>query len=1382
MADIDRAEAELVITLRVRAIDEGSAKSNISAVTAEIKRLQKELNKPARGQSFERVFISLFYLRQAIRTVTQSLQTFGAGNKMLQTQLNFMSQGIMNAVLGWKVMDKMLKDYINSLYKSIKLEKLRILQTKLARGEITQTMMEQEMSMLMQKQAAAAAVSGWVAIGFAVASIIPYLINLRKKSQEAAAQMLDDFANIRSTIDKFLESKTTIEALGALAQLSKKLGTEGAQNLLKFISAGGNIDEYLNDWKNMTKAQQDALWTLLSTLPQVQERLKKMREEFTAKDPIAAAFAEYEEGITGEALTAEEKARIITEVLEEINEVKKEGNSIQKFTNQLLEDYDRYITRIVGDLNYLFDIIQKRGAAYEQYLAKIGIIAPIDLFDTKLKETEEKVRDFTSVVNNFYKELARLRGNERKAFEIDLQQEIEEWREAKIAEKDIAERIALERRKFEEEQRQKEIEAAFKKEEEEWKLVEEARKREEEKLKIIQELHQKRWELFATDEEKLVKTLREEVKAYREAGASIEQIEQYVHKRIEDLVRQEKKEKINAIEEERDAQIKALEDMREARERMYSDIARAGMTDLQKAIADVYEQYQEFLEETGDPEGAKKWYDTHLGQIFDQEVEKRKQLQQKIIDSEENLKERIKELTMDEYEYKIHTLELQAEKYKEEGLSERTIAEWLYNEKLKIWEQEVEAFKEKERRKQEAQESAFYRYRQFILRAQGLEEQARIESAVRDIKDLIKGIWEAYSETPEKAKQMIQEIISNVPLYFQHEGITEGLQGFMEAQAELQKFFQQLQHPPKFNLPDELAKLKPVKPDLEELNDKVKDVTLSTQEWQQAIESVVSTLNAYKDLIDNWFAERTKEIEEEAKAAKEAIEKEIKETILDLFKQATQNILGAPSWYETGYASGKAYIKGFNEGVEEDAVQIAQTIARFIKFHSPPEEGPLSDSDEYGYRFIKMFIESMMRGIPYLVQSISYVFAPVSPEHIFYNFYDRLTRINHPWYLRHWGEFFKSGKTLEPILPGMSLEDMEKFLAEHPANIGALLSIYRSKGRKELQAARRMVTNIQNAMKLQQLTGEERSRFIEALLHQFGGLEVNEIMALSKKSADALQAMLKEWRTKEHQVGIGSYRRGLVLYGDEYETVETIQQFLRFIRSFDITKQGMTDKERHMLGLFTTEELLSKYVGTHGQNWTKAIRFLLKAKEVGKITEEEFKQWVGKVFEMLVARGNRLTISEQQWIDRLKQHPETWSQSYINQYLTNKKANFSPAMLAWMLSYFGEQGIKQNFPDLWEKLKTGQYGYSLFGRDVSAYWMAQIPWGQPYGQWSGGSGTSTSQYGTGSIPSEYVPQMGGAGIMINLIFNIDEVNDINIKDFAKMVSDELMSELSKYIV
>ncbi|MCD6574236.1 hypothetical protein J7K97_00960, partial [Candidatus Aerophobetes bacterium] len=595
----------------------------------------------------------------------------------------------------------------------------------------------------------------------------------------------------------------------------------------------------------------------------------------------------------------------------------------------------------------------------------------------------------------------KLRGQDFEAFKLDLKQKIDEYSKY-ITNKKLLEEYynrSIQQYLEEQERERKEfinrvvsadIEAINRAVEEktrkEQEFLEEQRRQQEEWENYYMQSLNKETEIF-------VKEQMEQLKQFTQISLRKEEVQKALYENFKRYAEdyysseldtiQQIKEELGLVQETKLDKLLAdvrnlprkVEDIREG----YLSLLKTDFSPLEQNILDIIQAHDEWIKRTGDVELAEKITNATLRQLYSDYAQERINLQQEILNGEKELQERVKELTTDEYDYRIHQLELQADKYREFGLSQLTVEKWLYLEKKRLWEEEVESYREKEERKREIERDARQRYEEFMMKVRGESERLKISGYVSSVQSLIKQLWESLPQSEAIGK--ITSIISSFNQYVKQqlgEQITQNPQLWeqyiYEGQLALQRYFLQLQQPIK--LPEELLKKKPRESEWTNLSDQVKDVTASTQEFWDKVEEVKKKwgeVNKQVASIENTIRDKLISVLGE-------VEEETRKKINDLIDYM-QNL--SDDWFRVGESSGSKFGEGFYNGVLAWGNRIGQAIADYIAFKSPPKKGPLSDADKYGYRFILMFLQSMAQATPTMTERIDTFFKPLSPEQLF---------------------------------------------------------------------------------------------------------------------------------------------------------------------------------------------------------------------------------------------------------------------------------------------------------------------------------------------------------------------------------------------------------------
>jgi len=926
-------QATGILNIIVQTLNAEQAKQALNNINQRLQNVNRTASKM--GPSFRRGIIGVFYMRQALKTVTNAVKEFGAGNDLLAEKLDTVSSSASDAILGFMVMQRALPGLIGTI----------------------------------------------AGVGVAVTRVVTTIVNWRKHMMEAAAGVISKYSTVNNTLKKIAESTSDIETLANYMKLVKNYGEEGAIALLKM----GEVD-----FETLVRNSETFQKNLLEILKDSEVGRRILKETATTQK-IA---------ITDTTAGLEEQVEIIKyNVIPAWREFKRELN--------------------LGEFGTVIANIQSLNKGLDDFYTKLyGYRAPKGVGTEEWKKEQEKLEDIKRYLEEkreaeqkFYQELLKLRGQDFEAFKLDLKQKIDEYSKY-ITNKKLLEEYynrSIQQYLDEQERERKEfinkvvsadVEAAN-------KAVEEKKRKEQEYLEE-KKRQQNEWENFYLqslnkETDIFVKNLAEQLKEFTIINIEKEELQKALYERFKkyaedyysselDLIRQVKealgmvkKSELEKLVEEAQNLPTKIENIK----RGYLELNKIDLSPLEQQILDILEEHQEWIDLTGDVELATTITNKKLGDLYKSYAEERLALQQEIIEKEKQVSDRIAELTMDNYDYQVLQLEKRAVEYKKFGLSELTVEQWLYFEKKKLWDTEVQAYIEKEERKREVLEQSRRAYEEYMMTAYGETEKLRISGYVSSVQSLIKQLWETLPQ--EEAVKKIQDIINVFDLYVKQKlGLLTPEQqqewakyaGYVDmARGELLEYFETLKKG--IELPEELLKKKPEMPDFSQMSDQVKDVTANTEEFWKIVGKVKEQWLA----VGNKISEISKALKEKIKTALQEIENNINQKIQDLINRMT-NLIG--TWYNIGLESGSKYGEGFFIGVQNWVGKIGSIIADYIAFKSPPKKGPLSDADQYGFRFITMFIQSMLKALHPFQQAIQYFFKPLSEKTFYARMLDRL--------------------------------------------------------------------------------------------------------------------------------------------------------------------------------------------------------------------------------------------------------------------------------------------------------------------------------------------------------------------------------------------------------
>ena len=928
-------QATGILNIIVQTLNAEQAKQALNNINQRLQNVNRTASKM--GPSFRRGIIGVFYMRQALRTVTNAVKEFGAGNDLLAKKLDTVGSTISDATLGYMVMSNAIKGSLGS----------------------------------------------WVGLALAVARVTATIVTWRKHMMEAAAGVISKYSTVNNTLKKIAEATSDLEVLSNYMKLVKNFGEKGANALLKM----GEVD-----FETLVRNSEVLQKNLLEILKDSEVGRRILKETATTQK-IA---------ITDTTAGLEDQVEIIQyNVIPAWRKFKRELNlgefgTVLANIQSLNKGLDDFYTKLYG-----YRAPTPKGVGTEEWEKE----------QEKLKDIEQYLEEKKAAEHDFYQELLKLRGQDFEAFKLDLKQKIDEYSKY-IANKKLLEEYynrSIQQYLDEQERERKEfinkvvsadVEAAN-------RAVEEKRRQEQEYLEE-KKRQQNEWENFYLqslnkETDIFVKNLAEQLKQFTIINIDKEELQKALYERFKkhaedyysselDLIRQVKealgmveKSDLEKLAEEAQNLPTKIENIK----RGYLELTKIDLSPLEQQILDILEEHQEWIDLTGDVELATTITNKKLGDLYKSYAEERLALQQEIIEKEKQVSDRIAELTMDNYDYQILQLERQADEYKKFGLSELTVEQWLYFEKKKLWDAEVQAYIEKEERKREVLEQSRRAYEEYMMTAYGETEKLRVFGYVSSVQSLIKQLWENLPQ--EEAVKKIQNIINVFDLYVKQKlGLLAPEQqqewakyaGYVDmARGELIEYFETLKKG--IELPEELLKKKPEMPDFSQMSDQVKDVTLKAEDFWKIVGKVK----------EQWLEVR-KKVEEVSKTLKETlgtalqeIESSINQKIQDLIQRMT-NLIG--TWYNIGLKSGSKYGEGFFIGVQNWVGRIGSIIADYIAFKSPPKKGPLSDADQYGFRFITMFIQSMLKALHPFQQAIQYFFKPLSETTFYARMLDRV--------------------------------------------------------------------------------------------------------------------------------------------------------------------------------------------------------------------------------------------------------------------------------------------------------------------------------------------------------------------------------------------------------
>ena len=178
-------QATGILNIIVQTLNAEQAKQALNNINQRLQNVNRTASKM--GPSFRRGIIGVFYMRQALKTVTNAVKEFGAGNDLLAEKLDTVSSSASDAILGFMVMQRALPGLIGTI----------------------------------------------AGVGVAVTRVVTTIVNWRKHMMEAAAGVISKYSTVNNTLKKIAESTSDIETLANYMKLVKNYGEEGAIALLK---------------------------------------------------------------------------------------------------------------------------------------------------------------------------------------------------------------------------------------------------------------------------------------------------------------------------------------------------------------------------------------------------------------------------------------------------------------------------------------------------------------------------------------------------------------------------------------------------------------------------------------------------------------------------------------------------------------------------------------------------------------------------------------------------------------------------------------------------------------------------------------------------------------------------------------------------------------------------------------------------------------------------------------------------------------------------------------------------------------------------------------------------------------------------------------------
>ena len=799
----------------------------------------------------------------------------------------------------------------------------------------------------------AAAVPGVsLAVGalFAVVTgIIPVVSQWNAEMEKAYANVTKTGTQIEKLFQSYFDAKNVLETSNALAQINAVLG-----------------EDFVNAVKNASTAMEAFYYAQDLMIKKSVEAWKNTKEGKEALEKIKEEMRNTGEGITQVTQTIYIQGRAWI-----INKEPIYDNVI--LMQKLIEAWKEYNkVAVPPDISALI----KRGEALTKLYG--GAQEPTYYFGK-----EEKVVDtyskYLQAYRDYQQQMAKLRDDEEAQFELQLQEQVDKYREAGLSKLQIDEYIKLSRQKHQEEMTQKEIEEVFKREQAEWDAIQKQKQQEQqlaqERENIRKSFESKYQSYMYSELEITERTLREEYNAYIEAGGNIQTGVQIVQSVITNLVMQETQKRIQEIEKERDAKLQALDKEKQGRETLYYRIVELGQNETQNELMELIKRKNEYESYINDKVLLETWFNKEAKSIwqnmwddYNRQVEEAvEQAKQTRIQAEQNINDKIMQLSSSNLEYQIFNLQREVNEYAKAGVSIEQIQEYTSLRIKQIKEDETNRWIQEEERKLEMQQSAYNRYLQFIYTAQGKESEIRLLTIQQDVQNLISTIYTAYGEA---GASMIENIFANLPDYIRQtypnfEFTEDQINSLIET---LKNYYNLLLNPP--TPPPIGVDITIPEPTDVEKEAKEKIVQPPTwEEFQAMITEVEGKFNAINMIIGGWYSSAQTQLRLIYDALIVEEEKKAHTLIDNIVKDITHY-----DWASLGITSGSGFGEGFLAGFEKWIPAMAQEIARYFEFHSPPEKGALRDTENWGEGFILEFIKGMLSGKNYLDISLLALF------------------------------------------------------------------------------------------------------------------------------------------------------------------------------------------------------------------------------------------------------------------------------------------------------------------------------------------------------------------------------------------------------------------------
>lgn len=760
--------------------------------------------------------------------------------------------------------------------------------------------------------------------------VIPVLMRWNQEMEESYAKSLKTAAGVDEMIDAYFKADKILDMVSALQELKVAFGEDVA---MAVRDASGSMDAYsriideiiekeVKKWKSTTAGK---------------EALAEVREEMIRINPELVTYINETEGVITTIFDENVELQRLIESWKEYYGITKRETTGQKMTPEM--------TAWI------------RGRALEEEYQKE--------YDTIQKQQEQAYQNYLQAYENYQDKLVQLVGDEEEIWKHSLDKLVKNWQEAGLSRQLIEEYVKVAIIKHEEELTDAMIEEVFEREQAEWDAIEERKNREEQeyqnRLNIIDNFQSKYVSTLEGEVGAVINALSKETAEYIKAGGSIENARKVVEAEITKIVEQQIEERIRALEAERDKQLNILEQEKEARYNLYNRIVELNLDETQQNIMQLIKQKLEYEKFVKDKVLLETWFNKEIKAIhedlwrdYNEKVaQATEQAKEQRLQSEESITTEINRLKLSQLEYDKWILEQQLQEYANSGVEQEKLQEYASLKINEIKQREIDNWIAQEERKKQAQESAFNRYMEFILKAEGKEKELTLLREQRAIKDIISDLYKAYGE---EGLKYIEDIMAKTPEY-----LTRLFPDLELTQEEINTFVEQLRV-----FQEQL--LIPITPPEIEIEIKIPETLDILKEAIEAIEKppsleeiktwateIANTLLAVDMIIGGWYDSAKAQID---KIYTELMEEEKRKA--EELKNEIINKIISYDWKNLGITTGSQFGEGFFEGFIKHIPEMIEEIRKYFEFHSPPEKGALRNTEDWGAGFILEFIRGML--------------------------------------------------------------------------------------------------------------------------------------------------------------------------------------------------------------------------------------------------------------------------------------------------------------------------------------------------------------------------------------------------------------------------------------